>query len=47
MYFVGKGVEQDYAEAASWYGKVATQGDEGAKTKLEEMYANGQAKAKE
>ena len=42
MYYVGKdGVEQDFAEAARWYEKLAKQGDRRAQTTLGLMYARG------
>jgi TPR repeat protein len=42
MYYVGRGgVEQDFKEAAAWYGKLAKQGDARAQTSLGLMYARG------
>ena len=42
MYYVGKdGVEQDFAEAARWYEKLAKQGDVRAQTTLGLMYSRG------
>jgi len=42
MYFLGKGVKQDYQEAAKWYRKAAEQGDANAQYNLGFMYENGQ-----
>jgi TPR repeat protein len=42
MYYVGRGgVEQNFAEAARWYEKLAKQGDPRAQTSLGLMYARG------
>ena len=41
MYLSGKGVPQDYVEAARWYRRAAEQGDAGAQTSLGVIYANG------
>ncbi|MBI1965225.1 MAG: sel1 repeat family protein [Betaproteobacteria bacterium] len=42
MYYVGKdGVEQDFAEAARWYEKLAKQGDVRAQTTMGLMYSRG------
>jgi TPR repeat protein len=42
MYYVGRGgVEQNFAEAAVWYEKLAKQGDARAQTSLGLMYARG------
>lgn len=42
MYYVGRGgVEQNFAEAARWYEKLAKQGDARAQTSLGLMYARG------
>jgi len=40
MYETGKGVPQDYREAAAWYRMAATQGDAAAQAKLGAMYKN-------
>lgn len=37
MYDEGKGVPQDYAEAAKWYGRAAKQGNKSARRNLELM----------
>ena len=42
MYFLGKGVKQDYQEAAKWYRKAAEQGDANAQYNLGFMYKKGQ-----
>ena len=42
MYFLGKGVKQDYQEAAKWYRKAAEQGDANAQYNLGLLYENGQ-----
>jgi hypothetical protein len=42
MYFEGKGVTQDYAEALRWYRKAAEQGHIKAQFCLGEMYLRGQ-----
>ena len=41
MYDEGRGVTQDYAEAAKWYRKAAEQGDTDAQYNLGVMYDNG------
>ena len=41
MYYTGRGVEQDYREAARWYEKLAKLGDARAQTSLGLMYARG------
>jgi uncharacterized protein len=42
MYYVGRGgVDQNFAEAARWYEKLAKQGDPRAQTSLGLMYARG------
>lgn len=41
IYECGKGVPQDFAEAAQWYRKAAEQGHAGAQFNLGVMYANG------
>ncbi len=40
-YYLGKGVEQDFKQAAFWYEKLAKQGDVRAQTSLGLMYARG------
>lgn len=40
-YYTGRGVEQDYREAARWYEKLARLGDARAQTSLGLMYARG------
>ena len=42
MYFDGKGVTKDYAEALQWYRKAAEQGQIEAQFYLGEMYLRGQ-----
>ena len=42
MYHKGKGVPQDYAEAAKWYRKAAEQGHADAQYNLGNMYGKGQ-----
>ena len=42
MYESGKGVPQDYAQAAIWYRKAAEQGNPSAELNLGFLYANGQ-----
>lgn len=42
LYYDGKGVTQDYAEAAIWYGKAAAQGELKSQVKLGSLYMNGQ-----
>ncbi len=42
MYQEGKGVPQDFAEAAKWYRLLAEQGDALAQTNLGSIYANGE-----
>ena len=39
MYFLGRGVGQDYQEAAKWYRKAAEQGDANAQNLLGELYS--------
>ena len=41
MHAEGRGVPQDFAEAATWYRKAAEQGDAGAQYHLGLMYAEG------
>ena len=41
LYYLGKGVEQDYAEAAKWYRKAADQGHKSALYNLGFLYKNG------
>ena len=40
-YYLGKGVDQDYKQAAQWYEKLAKQGDVQAQTTVGIMYARG------
>jgi len=47
MYFLGKGVKQDYQEAAKWYRKAAEQGDANAQYNLGLLYENGQGVLKD
>ncbi len=42
MYYLGKGVPQDYKQAVNWYRKAAEQGFASAQSNLGLMYANGQ-----
>jgi len=42
MYYDGRGVPQDYAEAARWYRKAAEQGYDRAQASLGSMYTDGQ-----
>ena len=42
MYYDGKGVPQDYAEAATWFRQAADQGDAGAQSALGHMYYDGE-----
>lgn len=42
MYHEGKGVQQDYSEAISWYRKAAYQGDAQSEYALGYMYYYGQ-----
>ena len=41
MYFDGKGISQDYAEALKWYRLAANQGNAIAQTQLGDMYYQG------
>ncbi|WP_306569624.1 MobP3 family relaxase, partial [Faecalispora jeddahensis] len=41
MFFYGQGCEQDYAQAAMWYGLAAAHGDSMAKYELGKMYLYG------
>jgi uncharacterized protein len=41
MYYYGKGVSKDYAEAAQWYRKSAEQGNTNAEYSLAYMYHGG------
>lgn len=41
MYAAGRGVKQDFAQAANWYQKVAEQGDGQAQFSLAGMYESG------
>ena len=47
MYYVGRGVTQDYATAAGWLRKAAEQGLPFAQTLLGFIYANGQGVAQD
>jgi hypothetical protein len=42
LYYGGKGVAQDYRQAALWYGKAAEQGHSKAQNNLAVLYAQGQ-----
>lgn len=42
MYEAGKGVPQDYAQAANWYRSAGLQGDRSAQLSLALMYARGE-----
>lgn len=42
MYYNGKGVRKDYAQAVQWYRKAAEQGHTKAQFNLGVKYANGQ-----
>ena len=42
MYYEGRGVWQDYNQAAAWYRKAAEQGHAKAQTNLGMMYEKGQ-----
>ena len=42
MYDYGRGVPQDYAEAAKWYRRAAEQGNANSQYNLGVMYAEGQ-----
>ena len=42
MYYNGKGVRKDYAQAVQWYRKAAEQGNAKAQFNLGLMYYNGQ-----
>jgi uncharacterized protein len=44
MYDRGKGVPQNYGEAAKWFRLASDQGDALAQTALGFMYANGQGR---
>ena len=41
LYYIGKGVAQDYAEAAKWYRRAADQGHTSAQFNLGFLYKNG------
>jgi TPR repeat protein len=41
MYYQGKGVPQDYAEAVKWYRKAVAQGDDYAQNNLGWAYEHG------
>ena len=41
MYYLGRGIKQDPAEAAKWFRKAANQGREGAQYILGALYENG------
>lgn len=47
MYFGGRGVAQDYSEAAGWYRKAADQGLADAQYNLGQMYRRGQGVARD
>ena len=41
LYYAGRGVEQDFFQAAMWYEKAAEQGDVRAKDRLIELKEDG------
>jgi TPR repeat protein len=47
IYYNGRGVKQDHAEAAKWFREAAEQGDIQAQRYLGFMYANGQGVARD
>lgn len=47
MFYLGKGMPQDYAEAARWYRKAADQGHADAQCYLGSLYAVGQGVAQD
>jgi TPR repeat protein len=47
MYYYGKGVPQDYTEAAGWYRKAADQGDAKAEFNLSDLYLRGEGVPKD
>ncbi|MEP1198257.1 tetratricopeptide repeat protein [Tateyamaria sp.] len=47
MYDNGRGVPQDYADAAKWYRLAAEQGDADAQFSLSTLYDNGQGVGKD
>ena len=42
MYYIGKGVEEDFKEAVKWYQKAADQGNAMAQSNLGLRYASGE-----
>ncbi|SDP27818.1 tetratricopeptide repeat protein [Desulforhopalus singaporensis] len=47
MYYLGKGVGQDYNEAAKWFRKAAMKEDDKAQAFLGQMYFVGQGVARD
>ena len=47
LYQDGQGVPQDYTQAASWFGRAASQGDSDAETSLGVLYAEGHGVAQD
>ena len=47
IYYMGRGVQQDYSQAFSWYRKAAEQGHAMAQTNIGAMYENGQGVAQD
>ena len=47
LYFHGRGVAQNYQQAAAWFQKAANQGFADAQNNLGVMYANGKGVAKD
>jgi TPR repeat protein len=46
-FYAGRGVAQDYSQAAYWFGKAAEQGDAMAQYNLGSYYFNGHGVAQE
>ena len=47
IFYYGRGVTQDYAEAAKWYKKAAEQGDSDTQNILGAMYERGKGMPKD
>ena len=47
QYFLGRGIERDYKQAARWYERAAEQGDEGSAYIVASLYERGEGVAQD